>query len=144
MITMLLFVRTGSNSMNKTIIIILVVLLVLGGGYYFATNSSPSSSNSSLTTTGVVSPNGTPSASFDFARALLNITTIKLDVASLEQDPGWTALRDFSVSLRAPVKGRRNPFAPLGVDSSAAVVSTTLTTPQVGSSTPVVPGTQVR
>lgn len=119
--------------MNK-LIIALVILLVVVGGYMVYSNSSPSAPASTLQTTGAIAPVGQAGKPFDFARALLSINTIKLDYSFLTESPAWASLIDFGVTLREPVKGRRNPFAPLNVDSTS-VAAVTATVPTAASTT---------
>lgn len=66
----------------------------------------------------------------DFLNLLLNVKTIKLDVA-IFATPAFMSLRDSSIVLTPDGnEGRPNPFAPLGVDNAVAPVTpATFTTP---------------
>ncbi len=107
----------GSNNMNK-LIIVLILVLVLGAGYLVATQSTPSAPGATLQTSGSLTSSGADKKGFDFARALLSISSIKLDL-SFSEAPAWKALQDFSVKLRTPTIGRTNPFAPIDSDFTA-------------------------
>lgn len=105
----------------KQIGLVLGILVVLGGVLYYVLNlSAPAAPESTLGTTGQLNSNGTPNTKFDFARALLNINTIKLDLEFFNNDAAWASLEDITQPLRTPDKGRRNPFAPLDVEAPPA------------------------
>lgn len=107
--------------MNRIVIIVVAVILVVFGAYYVNQSSSPVESSIELTTTGAVTTNGETPANFDFASALVNVETINLDFSLFTEGSLFSTLNDNSGTLRAPSKGRRNPFAPFSADAVAQI-----------------------
>lgn len=109
----------------KTIIISLVVIIALILAYVFFFKKSSvqtnltSSTSVATTTTGASAPIDT-----EFLSILLSVKDIKLNDA-IFSDSTFNNLRDSSITLTQDgTEGRKNPFAPIGVD---AITSTTVT-----------------
>lgn len=111
----------------KNALVAIIIVLVLGGVAYYVINylGAPAAPESALLTTGTLNPNGTRTQKYDFARALLNINTLKLDFEFFTTDKAWGSLEDFTQPLRDPVRGRKNPFAPLDAGNAAQSGTTT-------------------
>lgn len=114
------------KSKPSTFILILVVLLVVAVLVYFfvfkkkdttaPTNQTGLVSTSTGGTQGLQNTNTSETGS-QVVMLLRNLTAIKLD-DSVFRNPSFALLTDLSVSL-PPVSnpGRRNPFAPIGIDA---------------------------
>ena len=89
---------------NKNVLGGVAILAVLGLGYYIwsSTSSAP-----------LLSSDATSVGSQEILATLGRLHTIKLDPA-LFQDPTFTSLSDFGVTIPPQEAGRRNPFAPVG------------------------------
>ncbi len=101
--------------MKRTIIILIALSSIAFFGYFVVTRMGVSASPSTLTAAATVSQKTTP-GQIDFAKTLLSINTIKIDYTPFSTDLSFQSLKDFGVTLRTPVKGRKNPFAPLTQD----------------------------
>ena len=115
------------KSKSSIFIIAIVALVIIGAGlYFFVFNKSGTTTSS---TTGLVSSNtgtsqglqnsttGQDTTGNQVVTILRNLSVIKLD-DSVFRNPAFALLTDISISL-PPVtnQGRRNPFAPVGVDT---------------------------
>jgi hypothetical protein len=117
----------------KSFIRTIVILAIVGGlGYYgytkyfagqtaaptSALETTPSSTNSGLSNTGSASGRSSSAVPVgqDFLSVLLSVQSIKLDV-SLFSSKAFAILQDFNRPIPPDQDpGRRNPFAPIGVD----------------------------
>jgi len=112
------------SSKIKNIIIIGVVAIALILGYFFFIKKAPDQAPlvSSSGASAVVDINGSQTEQIgnDFISVLLNVKNIKLD-DSIFLDPAFISLKDSSILL-SPTgdEGRPNPFAPIGVEATAA------------------------
>ena len=84
--------------------------------------STPAPSNNGIASSaqkaaGVPLPT-TSSAPSEFSLLLSTINSINIDT-SIFTDSAYRALRDYPITLGTDVKGRPNPFAPIGVDTGS-------------------------
>jgi hypothetical protein len=96
-----------SNLLKNTKVVAgIAVLLVLAVGYWYwsSTSTAPQA-----TVTAVTSP-----ASQELLTMLGNLHSLELNPAVF-QDPLFTSLSDFGVTIPSQPTGRRNPFAPPGL-----------------------------
>lgn len=145
----------------KNILIFIVIAVILVLVYIFVFKKSPEQP-SLVSTTGNVATtvnvnsnqNENSSISKDFLAVLLNVRNIKIDDA-IFSNPAFLSLRDSTIQLVSDGnEGRPNPFAPLGVETSAIPASTpanlivtnnnntgttTTTTTSTTTTTPVMP-----
>ncbi len=134
----------------KNIIIFIVVGVALVFVYIYFIRPSPeqpglvsTASTTDATTTSSMS-NDDALGTKDFLTILLNVKNVKLDDA-IFSNIAFQNLHDSSIVLTADGnEGRPNPFAPIGVDATAAQTATTinLNTTQAPSAptTPTAPG----
>lgn len=115
----------------KSLIVILVILIALAAVYFlfFYGKETPATAPALKTDTGTQVSGLATAAGNDtnadqigqeFLTQLLNIRSIKLreDVFSR---PSFVSLEDFTITLVQPGnEGRQNPFAPFGIDATAA------------------------
>jgi len=120
------------NPKIKNIIIFSAIAIVLILVYFFFFKSSPqdqsllSSSGGSDPTAVDTTAQGTAVGS-DFISLLLNVKSIKLDY-SIFTDPGFLSLKDSSITLTQDgTEGRRNPFAPIGIEVEPTTSSSGVT-----------------
>ena len=100
----------------------IAVLLVLAALVYYVW-SSAGGATASLTESG----SETSPISQEILSTLNSLHTIKLDAnKSIFTDPVFVSLTDYSVALPPQPSGRRNPFAPVGVSSTASSTTTPL------------------
>lgn len=110
---------------HKNIVIGIVVVLVLFIGYSFV---KPDASDPTTPTvsSSVAAPTGDLTASRDIIALLVDLRAIKIQ-PDFFSDPALRSLEDFSVPLVDEPRGRANPFAPIGVESTG-IATTTKTT----------------
>lgn len=126
------------KSKSYTFIVGILILGVIGaGGYFFVAKKEKASVDVGLVSNNATLPQGgqnTNSQSVtgnQVVTILRNLSAIKLD-DSVFRNPAFALLTDISISL-PPVtnQGRRNPFAPVGTDTSITV-PITITTSTTG------------
>lgn len=123
------------KSKSTGFILIIVVLLVVAVLVYFfvikgkSTGTQAQPTGLVSTTTGTAQGLQTPVASTSstgsqVVEILRNLSVLKLDDAVF-RNPAFSLLSDISIAL-PPVsnQGRRNPFAPIGVEPTPAPAST--------------------
>ncbi len=107
-------------------IVALVLAAIIGASAYFSGSSTPVSDSPLTSSTqkaaGVplTEPAGAPS---EFSVLLSTIKGISIDT-SIFNTNAYRALRDYPITLGADIKGRPNPFAPVGYDSGTISGST--------------------
>ena len=125
------------KSNSSIFILIVTVLLVVGVlAYFFLHKSTPTSTTPGLVSTNTGTTSTVPTASASGSTGdqvvslLRNLSVIQLDDSVL-QNPSFALLQDLSIQL-PPItnQGRRNPFAPVGTDT------TTTATPTINASAP--------
>ncbi len=106
--------------------IIILVVLIVGYMYISGKGNKTTSAGTLGSTTGAanVGTNASSAAQAQigqqFLTTLLNLKNIKLDDSIFTQ-PSFTNLQDFTAPIGATdPEGRPNPFAPLGLNASAA------------------------
>jgi hypothetical protein len=116
--------------MSKKVKIFAIVGLVLAAivaGVSFLGSSSGSTTSTTPSDNGLSSsvqkaagvPLPTTSAApTEFSVLLSTISSITIDT-SIFTDSAYRALRDYPITLGTDVKGRPNPFAPIGVDTGS-------------------------
>ena len=87
---------------------ILIVLFVIYSRYYKGDGQPKDKIQSSI------NDNSVPQEEQQFLNLLLKIQNISLDT-QIFQDPLFTSLQDDGLAIIDQPKGRRNPFAPLGL-----------------------------
>ncbi len=111
-------------------LIAVIIIAIAVFGYWYSTRPTTNTSATALqSATGQVSPlEATDTAISDkFLALLLNMKTIKLD-QGIFTDTAFTTLRDFSTTIAPETNpGRNNPFAPIGLDSTATQAVTVTT-----------------
>lgn len=120
---------------------ILVYVFVIRGS-----SSSSSSSTASLVSTGTGSTASLPTAATSTGTAgdqvvaiLRNLSSIQLSDAVF-QNPAFAMLTDLSTTIPpATNPGRRNPFAPVGTDTTTATPTALSTGSITTPSTPAIP-----
>lgn len=131
------------KSKSSMFILGVLILAIVGAGVYFFVIKK----SGGTAATGLVSSNtgaaqglqntvtGQDTTGSQVVTILRNLSVIKLD-DSVFRNPAFALLTDISISL-PPItnQGRRNPFAPVGVDAATSTVITT--SPSTG--TPVGP-----
>lgn len=91
---------------NTKVLAGLATLALAGLGYWYWSGSSGVAPQATVTE--VTSP-----ASQELLMMLGNLHSLELD-PSVFQDPLFTSLSDFGVTIPSQPTGRRNPFAPPG------------------------------
>ncbi len=136
------------KSKPPMLILILVVVAVVAAVVYFFVikKDGVPSSQTGLVSTNTGTAQGlqntaSPETGSQVVALLRNLTAIKLD-DSVFRNPSFALLADLSVTLPAVSNpGRRNPFAPIGIDaplpSFTATPGTSTTPTSAGPSTGV-------
>ena len=113
----------------KTVIIFVIIVAFLILVYIFLFKKNPDQANltsssdvaTSLPNTDIFSQN--IPVDTEFLSVLLSIKNIKLNDA-IFSDIAFTSLRDSSITLNPDgTEGRKNPFAPIGFDTTAPTSS---------------------
>lgn len=107
----------------KTFAIVILIIAALIWAMSFFGNQDSSTPNNELNSSTSNSPaagvplntNSVPAGNGEFSDILSSISTITIDT-SIFNNPSYKSLRDFPVTLGSDIKGRPNPFAPVGND----------------------------
>ena len=106
-------------------LVILVVLVAAFFLYRYLFVSTGPAETPGLQAVGATDASGQPSVADDeFISLLERLQGVKLD-SKLFASPAWKSLVNFQVDLIPELKGRRNPFAPVGLDSSMPISTST-------------------
>ena len=107
------------NPLIKKILIALAIIIVIAIGYrMFFPSSTPATTLTNTTQTSSDSQSvsvGGDQVSQQLLSTLLSLKTIKLD-DQIFNNPLFSSLSDFTITLGTGVEGRVNPFAPIGTD----------------------------
>jgi len=112
-----------TSSIIKTILIIIVVIAIAAVIYnvFLKSGAQPTGTLSSSAVPVVAPISGSATNTLvgqELLSTLLNLKTIKLN-DQIFQNPAFTSLRDFTITLNGNVtEGRVNPFAPIGNDQA--------------------------
>jgi hypothetical protein len=107
----------------KNIIIFGSIFAIIAAVYVIFFRSAPAPSLVGTSGAPVTSAPVSSQASQEFLALLLNIRSIKLD-DSIFSNPAFGVLQDYTIILVPEGnEGRQNPFAPIGVDFSAAATA---------------------
>ena len=97
-----------------------------------STVDTPLTSSTPISTEGSPDLNsgvGNPSLTQDFLSLLLSVKSIKLD-DTIFSDSAFLSLQDSSITLVPDgTEGRKNPFAPIGVDNVSTLLTSTPSIP---------------
>lgn len=110
------------NPLLKKILIALVILVAVFAVYRIFFDREPEAPLSSETVSQLPSEDG------DLLSLLIQLKSLTLSDALLT-DPTFVTLQDFTVELAPEPVGRRNPFAPIGVNEAPSAEPTATTTP---------------
>jgi hypothetical protein len=102
---------------NKRLTILIGILVILAAFFVYRYYSGRDTATGPLSAT-----SEQPAEAIDggLLKTLLELKSISIDTEFFKD--GWfTGLKDFSKPLPQQPVGRRNPFAPIGVDVSGAV-----------------------
>ncbi len=107
----------------KTIAVIgLILAAIIGASAFFGQPGPevPPETDGSLTSSaskaaGIDTDSLTPTST-EFSELLATITSISIDT-SLFDNAAYKTLRDYPITLGSDIKGRPNPFAPVGTDT---------------------------
>jgi hypothetical protein len=107
----------------KTLII--TVVLIAAGAIFYTLYLKPAGGVEILTSSGenaALAP-----VENDFISMLFELRAVKID-GRIFQDSIFRSLKDYSQDIKPEPVGRRNPFAPIGVDPIDATVGTSSAT----------------
>ena len=118
-----------SKKVKIVVIIVFLAAGIIGAGLYFRNKESVSNTgplSSSVSPAAGVPVAMTNNQNNEFSTLLSTIKSITIDT-SIFTNPAYLALRDYPITLGSDIKGRPNPFAPVGNDtgSISGLVSTT-------------------
>jgi hypothetical protein len=128
------------KSKSSMFILGILILAIVGAGvYFFVIKKDEGGSSAGLVSTNTGAAQGLQNApasqsatGSQVVTILRNLSVIKLD-DSVFKNPAFALLTDVSISL-PPItnQGRRNPFAPVGIDSVTPTTTTTSTNGTTG------------
>lgn len=102
---------------NKITIIVVGILVFIGGFWYIQRSGTPNSQAAVLQSDAAI-PQELQGLSTSVSSTKLDDIEKKLNGAIL-QSPVFQSLKDFTSTVVQEPQGRRNPFAPLGVDATS-------------------------
>ncbi len=102
-------------------LVLIGISILVAFGVWYGLSTAPSSTSDLETT--VVAESGSLADS-GLVATLLTFRAVKLD-GTILSDPAFMSLKDFSTEIVPEPIGRDNPFAPLSLQSSLLVGTTT-------------------
>jgi hypothetical protein len=110
-----------SKNVKIFAIVVLIIALIIGVSAYVGSQKSTSDTtplSSSVSPAAGVPLATTTTQNNEFSSLLSTIKSITIDT-TIFTNPAYLALRDYPITLGFDVKGRPNPFAPVGNDTGS-------------------------
>lgn len=104
----------------KTFVIVVVIIAIIIGAFSYLSNSKPQPATTLLNSSvspaaGMLNNQVNVSSDSEFSSLLSTVNTIVIDT-SIFESAAYKSLRDSPITLGSDIKGRPNPFAPVGSD----------------------------